>query len=213
MRFQVLDLETEMATQGLVEGSFDLIVASNVIHATTDLRRTLTRLRALLAPGGLLLMLEITARERWVDLSFGLTEGWWRFTDTDLRPEYPLLPRSDWMDLLASCGFEAAALNPEHSASSEVVIAAMRPRLDAATSGRWVVFADDGGVGERLARRLREGGARVEMVRRGDAVAASADSFSLMLATGSMPSACARLSLAPLASRTCGRSTQTWRSR
>ena len=184
MRFQVLDLETDMATQGLVEGSFDLIVASNVIHATTDLRRTLTRLRALLAPGGLLLMLEITARERWVDLSFGLTEGWWRFTDTDLRPEYPLLPRSDWMNLLANCGFEAAALNPEHAASSEVVIAATRRCLDPATSGRWVVFADDGGVGERLARRLREGEARVELVRRGDAVAASADDGSLIVGDG-----------------------------
>ena len=71
-----------------------------MVHATADLRQTLGRLRELLAPGGMLLMLEVAGLERWIDITFGLTEGWWRFTDTDLRPDYPLLSRDRWLDLL-----------------------------------------------------------------------------------------------------------------
>ena len=48
--------------------------------------RTLGHVRQLLAPGGLLAMLEVTAPQRWFDLTVGLTDGWWAFTDTDLRP-------------------------------------------------------------------------------------------------------------------------------
>jgi hypothetical protein len=29
--------------------------------------------------------------DRWLDLTFGLTDGWWRFADLDLRPQHPLL--------------------------------------------------------------------------------------------------------------------------
>jgi len=181
MRFQTLDLEQDLGAQGVAEGSVDLIVAANCIHATADLRRTLSALQTCLAPGGLLLMMEITARERWVDLSFGLTEGWWRFTDTDLRRDYPLLQPQVWLDLLAELGFEAAALNPEHPGSSEVVLAARRPMQDGALTGRWVVLdsAEDahavGGLATELARHLSERGAQVDVVQpseaRGGAIA------------------------------------------
>jgi len=40
MRFQTLDLEQSPAEQGLDGQSFDIIVASNVLHATADLRQT-----------------------------------------------------------------------------------------------------------------------------------------------------------------------------
>ena len=86
MHFETLDLERDPEVQGFAERQFDIIIASNVIHATADLRRTLGRVRRLLAPGGLLAMLEVTAPQRWFDLTVGLTPGWWAFTDTDLRP-------------------------------------------------------------------------------------------------------------------------------
>ena len=171
MRFQTLDLEQDLGAQGIAEGSVDLIVAANCIHATADLRRTLGALRSRLAPGGMLMMMEITARERWVDLSFGLTEGWWRFTDTDLRHDYPLLERPAWLALLTELGFEAAALNLPHGGSSEVVLAARRPTLPARLEGRWVIFAEGAGdaAGARglaadLSAQLAARGAQVEVV-------------------------------------------------
>ncbi len=158
MQVQALDLEQDLAAQGLGERRFDIVIASNVIHATADLRRTLGAIRDVLAPGGTLLMLEVAGLERWIDITFGLTDGWWRFTDTDLRPDYPLLSRERWLDLLGSLGFEAAAVDAPDARSREVLLAARKP-ADAleslAAGGRWLVLTDAGGVGDALVHGLR----------------------------------------------------------
>ena len=70
LRYQALDIERDPDPQGFAEGHFDIILASNVLHATGDLRQTLERVRRLLAPGGLLILLEVTRPERWIDLTF-----------------------------------------------------------------------------------------------------------------------------------------------
>ena len=46
----------------------------------------------LLAPGGALIMLEGTAPLRFLDLTFGLTEGWWKFSvePTAIVSTFPL---------------------------------------------------------------------------------------------------------------------------
>ncbi len=84
-----------------------MIIAANVLHATRDLRETLGNATSLLAPGGLLILLEGTGRQRWVDLTFGLTEGWWRFDDTTLRPDYALVSAEQWKSLFKETGLEA----------------------------------------------------------------------------------------------------------
>ena len=38
---------------------------------------------------------EITRRPRWLDLVFGITDGWWAFADDDLRPQHALLDVRD----------------------------------------------------------------------------------------------------------------------
>jgi acyl carrier protein len=40
-----------------------------------------------------------------LDLIFGLTEGWWKFADLELRPQYPLLSPTAWQQLLVREGF------------------------------------------------------------------------------------------------------------
>ena len=105
--FQLLNLEDDLSAQGLSSNSFDIIIASNVIHATADVTRTLASMRRLLAPGGWLLMLEVTRPQRWFDITFGLTDGWWRFRDHDLRTRYPLLSRAEWKRLLLANRFRA----------------------------------------------------------------------------------------------------------
>ena len=52
MEFGRFDLEQGIAPQGYPPASFDMIVSANAVHATTDLRAALRRLRELLAPGG-----------------------------------------------------------------------------------------------------------------------------------------------------------------
>jgi acyl transferase domain-containing protein/NADPH:quinone reductase-like Zn-dependent oxidoreductase/NADP-dependent 3-hydroxy acid dehydrogenase YdfG len=112
MRFQTFDLERDPAEQGLAGEQFDIVVASNVIHATADLRQSLRHVRSLLRPGGVLLLAETVGRQPWVDLTVGFTEGWWRFKDSDLRPDYPLIGRQAWRALLAESGFGEVALLP-----------------------------------------------------------------------------------------------------
>lgn len=50
MEFQRLNIEEDPADQGFEAGSYDLIIASNVLHATKSVRRTLEHVRKLLKP-------------------------------------------------------------------------------------------------------------------------------------------------------------------
>ena len=76
------------------------LIAANVLHATADLRQTLTHVRELLAPGGELILLESTQPLAWLDLIFGLTEGWWKFSDSRFASRLSLLPAEEWQKLL-----------------------------------------------------------------------------------------------------------------
>ncbi|MEB3360479.1 MAG: SDR family NAD(P)-dependent oxidoreductase [Synechococcales bacterium] len=112
VHYRVLDIERSPTEQGFQQ-PFDLVIAANVLHATADLRQTLMQVRELLAPGGELILLESTQPLTWLDLIFGLTEGWWKFTDRDLRPHHPLLSAGQWQTLLEESGFTATILQPE----------------------------------------------------------------------------------------------------
>ncbi len=166
MRFDVLDLERDPETQGFAGRQFDVIIASNVIHATAGLRNTLARVRRLLAPGGLLAMLEVTTPQRSFDLTVGLTEGWWAFTDTELRTDSALLSRDQWLELLPECGFDAVATLPPEPASRGS-LAGQALFLARAGARDWVLFADENGVASKLADQIRASGDRCTLVRRG----------------------------------------------
>ena len=106
MRYHVLNIERSPAGQGFpAEAAFDLVIASNVLHATRDLRQSVSHARELLAPGGYLVLLENTEPGRAVDLTFGLTAGWWQFSDHELRPSHPLISAERWRTLLEASGY------------------------------------------------------------------------------------------------------------
>lgn len=153
MTFRTFDLEGDPALQDLAPGSFDIIVAANVVHATQNLRQTLGKLRSLLAPGGMLCLLEVAGFERWIDITFGLTDGWWRFTDFDLRPSYPLLDRSKWVELLTECGFEAAEVGTAIQSSREAFLVARRPLEQ--SRRRVAIVGGGAGLCDALATRLK----------------------------------------------------------
>ncbi|HJV95936.1 MAG TPA: SDR family NAD(P)-dependent oxidoreductase, partial [Albitalea sp.] len=171
MRFQAFDLERDPREQGLEPAAFDIVIASNVVHATADLRRTLARIRGLLAPGGVLAMLEVTAPQRWFDLTVGLTEGWWAFSDTELRPDYATLPRERWFSLLAECGFDSLAALPEGDPRGALALQSMLLARAAPQARHWLLLADRGGVAASLAAKLRERGDTCTLASAGDDVA------------------------------------------
>ena len=162
-RYQHLDMEQDPATQGLEGEKFDLILAANVLHATADLRKTFRHARKLLAPDGLLVLVEGTFSERWVDLTFGLTEGWWRFTDRDLRTSGPLIPRQAWLDLLSEEGFLDPVAIQTPGKSQQVVLMARMPASKAVDT-RWLIVGESSGVAEALVARVREEGGTAVLV-------------------------------------------------
>ena len=102
---KVFDLEKPGIQQELAAGSFDFIIGTNVLHAVSDVRATLGHLLELLAPGGSLVFMDTATPQLWTETVFGLTSGWWRFTDRELRPEQPLLERAQWERVLTGAGF------------------------------------------------------------------------------------------------------------
>lgn len=173
--FRTLDIETDPIEQGCAAHGYDVVVAANVLHATTDLRATFGRVARLLAPGGVLVLLEMTRPERYIDISFGLTPGWWSFDD-DLRSDYVLMGRDRWGAVLEELGFTPSAvsppldLTPDADLTLQTVIVAQAPTVSP-SSRDWLVLADldrtnHDGVGGRLAALAREAGDRVTVARR-----------------------------------------------
>jgi microcystin synthetase protein McyG len=162
VQFRTLDIERAPLAQGWDEREFDVIVASNVLHATHDLRQTLAHVRSLLAPGGVLLLIEVSEGRTWIDLTFGLTEGWWRFRDHALRTGYPLLTGAAWCKLLREEGFDQCLdVAPiAESVLPQALIVARAKEVDAdvpvKAQPEWIIFDDRAGTGERLAALLRK---------------------------------------------------------
>ena len=106
LEFRRLDLEEEPEAQGIPAGGFDVVVASNVVHATRRIATSLARLCRLLRPGGLLLLNELTRAGAFATMTFGLLDGWWAFDDAAARdPGGPLLSVPRWRAALAEAGF------------------------------------------------------------------------------------------------------------
>jgi acyl transferase domain-containing protein/SAM-dependent methyltransferase len=111
LRLGLLDVDRDPADQGYAAHAFDLVVAANVVHAAADVRRTLGWLRNRLAPGGLLMLVEVTEYLDWFDVSTALLEGWDRQSD-DLRGDHPMLDPATWRVALLEAGFEDVAAFP-----------------------------------------------------------------------------------------------------
>ena len=194
VEYKMFDLEKPGAEQDFELGTFDIILGTNVVHAVSDVRVALRNINDLLAPGGSLLFVDVATPHLWLNAVFGLTSGWWRFTDRDLRPNHPLLERSQWEKVLRETGFsETASLSGlVRTQGGESLIGlmarkawikpgAIAPRpVEVPLEKSWLVFADASGLGEQLAAQLRANGVRCRVAHRGVAFAANgADAFTL----------------------------------
>lgn len=79
MKFRTHDIEKAPADDLI--GTQHIVIASNAVHATHSLRESGKNMRKVLHADGLLMMLEMTSTLYWVDMTFGLFEGWWFFDD------------------------------------------------------------------------------------------------------------------------------------
>ncbi|KAF6220309.1 hypothetical protein HO133_003441 [Letharia lupina] len=102
--YAILDVSQDPIQQGFEPESFDLIVATNVLHATPKLSETLSNVRKLLHPHGRLFLQELDPSTRWINYVMGVLPGWWLGEDDD-RPLEPYVNPERWDKELKSAGF------------------------------------------------------------------------------------------------------------
>jgi acyl transferase domain-containing protein/NADPH:quinone reductase-like Zn-dependent oxidoreductase/SAM-dependent methyltransferase/acyl carrier protein len=202
VEYKLFDLEKPAAEQGLSPDAFDFIIGTNVIHAARDIRSALRQLHILLAPGGNLAFMDVANPQLWTEAVFGLTPGWWRFTDRDLRPIHPLLQRSKWEAVLQGVGFEETATlpglvgpegegqiglfarkswrKPAETSVTSAGVAGPSEEEVRPTEKSWLVFADHSALSEELTSRLRAAEMKCRIVSLGDRFAnTGTDSFTV----------------------------------
>lgn len=126
LTYRIFNVEDPIPGQGIEPGSYDLVVAANVLHATKNIRHTLRHTKAILKHRGLLLLNEINSHNLFSHLTFGLLEGWWRFEDPQLRiPGGPGLSYEIWRKVLDEEGFSPViCLTEEIQKPSQQIIVA-----------------------------------------------------------------------------------------
>lgn len=129
MEYRVFDIEKPPAPELL--HSQHIILATNCVHATHSLVKSTKNIHDALRPDGFLLMLEMTETLPWIDLIFGLLEGWWLFDD---GRRHALAPPSVWDKTLQSVGYGhvdwTEGDRPEANVQRVIVALASGPRYE-----------------------------------------------------------------------------------
>ncbi|MGJ7907989.1 SDR family NAD(P)-dependent oxidoreductase [Actinopolyspora sp. H202] len=126
LEYRIFDVEQPLAAQGVQPGSYDLVLATNVLHATKDIRTTLRNAKGALKQHGVLLADELSSHSLFTHLTFGLLDGWWLYEDDELRmPGGPGLAPESWEDALGDEGFESVSFpaRPLHDLGYQVIVA------------------------------------------------------------------------------------------
>ncbi|KAL8692796.1 MAG: hypothetical protein Q9218_002237, partial [Villophora microphyllina] len=101
IKFLVHDIEKPPADSALFN-SQHIVLASNAVHATHSLTESTKNIHKFLRPDGFLMMLEMTETLYWVDMIFGVLEGWWLFDD---GRRHAIAHESRWDRELQSAGY------------------------------------------------------------------------------------------------------------
>ena len=150
--YRVLDISQDPLEQGFEAESFDLILATNVLHATPSLRETLSNVCKVLHSDGRLFFRELDPTTKWINFIMGTLEGWWH-GDVDGRSMEPYVDADRWRKELTSVGLSSieATVHDGHLCNS--VVARWPPKK---TTNRLTILRRDqpDALTESLARSL-----------------------------------------------------------
>lgn len=129
MSFRTHDIE-KVSNNDLI-GTQHIIIASNAVHATHSLTESTKNIRKFLRPDGFLMMLEMTKTVYWIDMIFGLLEGWWLFHD---GRQHAISSETYWEGELQSVGYGhidwTDGNRPENDLQKIIIALASGPRYD-----------------------------------------------------------------------------------
>ena len=155
VRAGAADITRDLAAQGYPAGGFDVVLGLDVVHVVPDVPAALANLRTMLRPGGLLVLIETTTQDRWLSMIWGLSPGWWEFSDA-LRDRTPLLEPRQWEQVIAEQGFATRAVLPAGQAlratTDAVLAVAQAPAASPAAAGP-AAGQDTGGLDDLPEKR------------------------------------------------------------
>lgn len=126
VEYRLLNIEQPPQEQGYELHKFDVVVATNVLHVTRNMGETLKHVRSLLAPGGILLIQEITEAELDFYATYGLLMQ--SLSDGKRNQANPFLSTQQWHEALSEQGFAEVAIFPEsHTLAEHILVARATP--------------------------------------------------------------------------------------
>ncbi|TGJ87999.1 hypothetical protein E0Z10_g779 [Xylaria hypoxylon] len=137
MAFKTLDLDKSPIEQGFGKMSYDVVIAGCVLHATRDVKKTLSNLRSLLKPGGHLLYLEVVVPENVItNFAFGVLPGWWSSVEK-YRSLSPVITEHQWDLVLRDAGYSGndIVLRDHESTADHIFSTMLSTRCEVSTGG------------------------------------------------------------------------------
>ncbi|KAJ7248052.1 hypothetical protein C8J57DRAFT_1475664 [Mycena rebaudengoi] len=133
------DIAKDPQSQGFALETYDVIVASHVLHAAPNIEKCLSSLRDLLLPGGNLLIVELDGTDWqqkpgsiWFDCIFGSFPEWFGFED---GREHCTMTPSAWGSILRSSGFISVHTCTEMDGRQEFFFVAQKSPVHISTVG------------------------------------------------------------------------------
>jgi acyl transferase domain-containing protein/acyl carrier protein len=120
VEYRLFDMNNSPQEQGFTPSSYDLVIASQVLHVTDNLTMALRHVRSLLSPGGLTVIWEATRPSIQFDTIFGLLMP--AFDDPSFEEGVrnsgkPFISKAKWQKMLQSHGFAQVAHFPHKEPS------------------------------------------------------------------------------------------------
>ncbi|KAL5381606.1 hypothetical protein DPSP01_007054 [Paraphaeosphaeria sporulosa] len=148
MSFSVFDMNSAPHEQGF-DMKYDVIIASECVHATPDVECALRNIRLLLKPNGKLILLETTRPLFGTNIIYGTFTDWW---SEDEERDTPFLATAEWNEALQASRFSGVDFElsdyeaPYGIVSTIVTTATELPEIDGSCSLKTEVYVVHRGV-------------------------------------------------------------------
>ena len=116
MKFMTLDCNNDAKPE--LRNKFDFVIATNVIHATTNATTSAANIAPFLRDDGVFCLVEFTIGLYWFDLVYGLLEGWWLFDD---GRQHALADECFWDQSLRAAGYKHVSWTDGPSKESQTM--------------------------------------------------------------------------------------------
>lgn len=179
----MLDISKDPIQQAFSVGQYDLIIASNILHATPYLSETLRNVKTLLKSDGRLLLQELCPVSNWINFIFGLFSGWW-LGKYDGRVDEPYISPAEWDVRLREAGLagvDASALDADHPYQLNAMLIAKpaSPVFEAKPVTLLCIDPSHSTV-DSIHQHLSSNGCKADVVKWGEELPASRDIVFLL---------------------------------